>query len=163
LFRIRYILFGIILLLVASCTPESQKERLLQQERAIEAYILSLENNQSITVYAVHNIDGVYRVVLGVGEGDGAAAGDLVSFTYNAYVFSSGKGSRYTDGRMKDILGAGNFFEGLEKGLRGMQVGEYAEIILTGKQAYGDMNVGILPAYTPVIIEVWMDNIEKKN
>jgi FKBP-type peptidyl-prolyl cis-trans isomerase len=51
----------------------------------------------------------------------------------------------------------------LEKGLSGMRINEYAEILLTGEQAYGNTSMGILPPYTPVKFEIQMLNVVKNN
>jgi FKBP-type peptidyl-prolyl cis-trans isomerase len=152
---------------LSACTAESIKESLLRQEQDIETYINKLKNttdsetNKSI-VDTVYNLNGVYRVVLEAGAGEGAAAGDSVIFKYEAYVFSSGKGDMYDAGEENSTLGSGNYFAGLETGLTGMLTGEHAQIIFAGDKGYGNVPVGVLPPNTPLIFEIWMSRVVKQ-
>lgn len=151
-------------LLFVACTAESLKEQLVQQELAFERYIEGLINNHNsgsngkkLNADSVFINAGVYRLVFISGAGEEAASGDSVFFHYRALNY---KTKQYYDSTGQNperaILGAGYYISGLEKGLTGMQTGEYAEILLTGEQAYGDVGMGILPPYTPVIFEVKM-------
>lgn len=158
--KLRYILGGLIAL--SSCTAESIKESLLQQEESIERYIETLKNNTQNPIDTVYNLNGVYRVVLEAGTGEGAAAGDSVVFDYEACVFDSGKGAMYDAGNESNTLNAGSYFAGLETGLTGMLAGEHAQIILASDKGYGNVSVGILPPNTPLIFEIWMFRIVKQ-
>jgi FKBP-type peptidyl-prolyl cis-trans isomerase len=141
----------------------------LQQEQNIERYIenrvrelKSNAENPEDTLIAIHYLDGVYRIVLETGAGEGAAAGDSVVFEYAACVFSSGCGGVYAAGSEQSTLGSGSYFAGLETGLTGMLTGEHAEIILTGNKGYGNVPMGVLPPNTPLIFEVLMLRVVKQ-
>ena len=144
-----------------SCTAESVKESLLRQEQDIEKYIKAVQDNQENPIDTVYYFDGVYRIVLGAGSGEGAAAGDSVIFDYQACVFSSGKGAMYDTGSENGTLGSGSYFTGLETGLTGMQEGEHAQIILSSEKGYGRKSVGIVPPNSPLIFEVIMTRVVK--
>jgi FKBP-type peptidyl-prolyl cis-trans isomerase len=144
-----------------SCTAESVKTSLLQQEKDIERYITSLKENKDNPADTVYNLNGVYRVVLEAGVGEGVAAGDSVVFDYAAYVFASGKGAMYDAGSERNTLGSGSYFAGLETGLTGMLSGEYAQIIFAGDKGYGNVSVGMLPPNTPLLFEIWMHRVVK--
>ena len=150
-----------LLLLLVACTAESQKEQLIRQEENIEKYIAQQITLKRVKADSVFNIDGVYRLVITSGVGKEAASGDSVIFHYRASDFNTN--IAYDSTGMypeRGILGAGNYISGLEKGLRGMRTNEYAEILLTGEQAYGNMSMGILAPYTPVKFEVKMLNVK---
>lgn len=155
-----YILCGLTALL--SCTAESIKESLLQQEKNIESYINTLKNNTDNPVDTVYNLNGVYRVVLEAGAGEGAAAGDSVVFAYEACLFSSGKGAMYDAGDENGTLGSGSYFAGLETGLTGMLTGEHALVIFAGDKGYGNVAIGVVPANSPLIFEIWMSRVVKQ-
>ena len=158
--KIRHILYCLVAL--SSCTAESVKNSLLQQEQAIERYINALKNNTENPVDTIYNLNGVYRAVLEAGAGESAAVGDSVIFDYKAYVFSSGKGDMYDAGSERNTLGSGSYFAGLETGLTGMLTGERAEIILASDKGYGNVSVGVLPPNMPLIFEVWMFRVVKQ-
>jgi FKBP-type peptidyl-prolyl cis-trans isomerase len=144
------------------------KNALLQQEQSIERYIenrvdaLKRNATNPDTTITVYYLNGVYRIVLEAGVGEGAAAGDSVVFDYEACVFSSGKGGRYAAGSEHSTLGSGSYFAGLETGLTGMLAGEHAEIILTGEKGYGNVPMGVLSPNTPLIFEIWMLRVVKQ-
>jgi peptidylprolyl isomerase/FKBP-type peptidyl-prolyl cis-trans isomerase FkpA len=147
---------------LSACTAESVKNSLLQQEQAIERYITALKNDTANPIDTVYNLNGVYRVVVEAGAGEGAAAGDSVIFDYEAYVFSSGKGDMYDLGSELSTLGSGSYFAGLETGLTGMLAGEHALIILASDKGYGGVPTGVLPPNTPLIFEIWMFRVVKQ-
>jgi peptidylprolyl isomerase/FKBP-type peptidyl-prolyl cis-trans isomerase FkpA len=147
---------------LSACTTESVKNSLIQQEQAIEKYITTLKNNTTNPVDTVYNFNGVYRIVLEAGTGEGAVAGDSVIFDYEACIFSSGKGAMYDFGTERNTLGKGNYFAGLETGLTGMLAGEHALIILASDKGYGNVSVGLLPPNTPLIFEIWMFRVVKQ-
>jgi len=159
-----YSLLFLAVLLVA-CTAESLKDKLVRQEEAIETYIKRQIDSGEVSADSVFYNDGVYRLVYVSGVGRAAAAGDSVVFYYWASIFNT---TQYYDSTRfqypeKGILGAGNYMNGLEKGLVGMQAYEEAEILLTGAQAYGNVPVGILAPYTSIKFEIQMLNVVKNN
>ncbi len=148
---------------LSSCMAESLKDRLVKQEEDMERFIETLKANTEQPVDTVHYFNGVYRVVYESGSGEPAAAGDMLEFYYWAINFNTKAvyDSSGTTVPERNRLGAGAYIPGLERGLTGMQGGEHALILLTGKEAYGNTGVGILPAYTPVMFEIFMLSITK--
>jgi FKBP-type peptidyl-prolyl cis-trans isomerase len=160
----KYIYILMLPLLLVACTAESLKDQLSRQEQSFENYINSLINRDLLKADSVFNIDGVYRLVLISGEGREATPGDSVIFHYRAFNFNDARQPYDSTGLYpeKGILGIGYYMNGLEKGLSGMKTNEYAEILLTGAQAYGNMGMGILPSYVPVKFEIQMLRVVKK-
>jgi hypothetical protein len=144
------------------------KNALLRQEQDIEKYIekrisdLKKNATNPDTTITVYYLDGVYRIVLEAGAGEGAAVGDSVVFDYGACVFSSGCGGMYAAGSEHNTLGSGSYFAGLETGLSGMLTGEHAEIILISDKGYGNAPMGVLPPNTALIFEIWMSRVVKQ-
>jgi len=154
----------LLVLLIVACTAESLKEQLTRQEQSIEKYIEGLIAKGSLQADNVFFNNGVYRLVFVSGVGNEATSGDSVIFHYRAKNFSTNQPYDSTGlYPEKGILGEGRYISGLEKGLSGMQTDEYAEILLTGEQAYGNMSMGILLPYTPVKFEIQMLNVVKNN
>jgi len=152
--------------MLAACTAESLKEQLVQQEQAIEKYIEKLINDKKLNADSVFFNGGVYRLVFVSGTGNEAASGDSIIFHYRASIFNTTPTQYYDSTDLypqRGVLGIGQYINGLEKGLSGMQTDEYAEILLTGEQAYGNMSIGILPPYAPIKFEVTMLNVKKNN
>jgi FKBP-type peptidyl-prolyl cis-trans isomerase len=144
-------------MLCVSCTAESVKSKLLQQEQNINTYIENAKKNGATVDY----LDNACRIVLSVGNGKSAASGDSVIFRYKSYILSSNtKGSLYDSSAVEiGVLGTSSYVSGVENGLTGMCSKEHAEIVLTGKNSYGNVSIGILPPYTSIIFEVWMDTV----
>jgi FKBP-type peptidyl-prolyl cis-trans isomerase len=147
-----------------ACTAESLKEQLARQEQAIEKYIEGLIEKGSLQADSVFFNNGVYRLVFVSGVGVEASSGDSVIFHYRARNFNTDvpydSTGLYPE---KGILGVGHYINGLEKGFFGMKTNEYAEILLTGEQAYGNMSMGVLPPYAPIKFEIQMLNVVKNN
>jgi FKBP-type peptidyl-prolyl cis-trans isomerase len=129
----------------------------LQQEKSISEYIKNAKKDGNTVLY----LNNAYRIVLSSGKGKGAASGDSVIFRYQSYILSStSKGNLYDSSAVEiGVLGTSSYISGVENGLTGMCSKEHAEIILSGENSYGNATVGILPPYTAIIFEVWMDTV----
>lgn len=167
--KVLYILCAV--LLFASCAKEDRKNTIVNQEEAIDRYI-----SQQKDVRIVRN-SGSNRLVYLEGQGkDSLAVGDSVKFYYAGYVFSSGKGSLFATNnpeiaQQKDfplaggieecVLGNGSMVKGLANGLVGAKAGEKCDVVFSAKYGYDNTAVYNVPKMTPLIFEVWIEEIVK--
>ncbi len=162
------------LLLLESCSKEEITNRMTEQEAQIETFVKSIQDAR------VEVSDGVWRVVLEEGSSNSvAASGDSIEFNYAAYIFSSGKGVLY-DTNVKSIadeagiyrelthliprrelLGKGRMLSGLDKGLISSKPGEKSYIIFSARHGFGNVQAGLVPKMSPLLIEVWMIEVKK--
>jgi len=99
--------------------------------------------------------NGVYYVKLSEGTGDKPTDGSIVKIHYSGY-FIDGKpfDTSYGKNPYKFIVGQSQVIEGLDEGIKQMQEGEKARLIIPSKLAYGDKGSdGILP-YSTLVFEI---------
>ena len=167
-----------------SCVKEDEKNLLAQQAKSIDDFVQrdtgdAFRLNRD-TVISITNKRESIRIVWNPGTGDTIVAGDTVSFAYIARLFSSGKGaifatnlsalagtgtwpiSIYPDDYGKNRVGAGYYLPGLDAGLTGMRVGEYAYIMFTSQYGYGNRELSVIPKMSPLMFEVEIEDIIKK-
>ena len=159
------------ILLFASCAKEDRNNMIVNQEEAIDRYISQLED-----VRVVRN-GGASRLVYIEGEGSHSlAAGDSVKFYYAGYVFSGGKGALFATnnpeiaanndfplagGIEERVPGRGDMVKGLANGLMGARAGEKCDVVFSAKYGYGNTAVYNVPKMTPLIFEIWVEDIVK--
>jgi len=170
------ILAGLMLTAI-SCTKEDRKLTLIRQEEAIDQFV------QSLTKDTVFYRNGVVRAVLEpgmpAGQADTLAPGDTVYFYYAGHIFSKGKGELfYTNSDSvalsydrtleaeeaivrEGVVGEGRFLKGLDNGFPGMTAGEHAYIIFNADYGFGNTQVGLVPAMSPLLFEIWIERIVK--
>jgi len=176
--RTYLVLLAGLLLAVASCTKEDRKLMLIRQEEEIDKFVRNLVKD---TVYYQK---GVVRAVLEPGKhagpADTLATGDTIYFYYAGHVFSRGKGALFhtnSDSVAKaynrtlpedqsairsGVTGEGKFLKGLEYGFTGMSAGEHAYLIFNADFGYGNETVGQVPRMSPLLFEIWVERIVKK-
>jgi FKBP-type peptidyl-prolyl cis-trans isomerase len=99
---------------------------------------------------------GVKTEDLVVGTGAEAKAGDKVTVNYVG-MLTDGKvfDSSYDRGQPFELmLGAGQVIKGWDEGLQGMKVGGKRRLVIAPDYAYGNQNVGPIPANSPLVFEV---------
>lgn len=152
---LRLILFAALALALASCESEKALE-LVNQEAAIDKYISARYADNTI----VRN-EGANRVVLTAGTGAELAAGDTVDMQLDGYVFSNGPGTQFLSENVRCAVGKGKLLKGLDSGLIGVQAGEQSLILFSAKYGYYDESVGVVPAMSPLIFTVVVNEIVK--
>lgn len=104
-------------------------------------------------------------------EGTGAVAelGDRVNVHYTGWLWENGaKGSQFdssanTGRPFKFTLGAGQVIQGWDQGIKGMKVGQKANIIIPASMGYGARGSGArIPPNSNLIFEVELVGIEGK-
>ena len=167
------------------CTKEDEKNQLAQQEKSIDDFIrrdtAEAYRKNPDTLIRVTNKRETNRVVWNPGSSvDTVARGDTVVFAYIGYLFKSGMGtvfatnvsqiveegkwplSIYPDDFGKNAVGVGYYIPGLDAGLLGMRAGEYAYIVFTSQYGYGNKELSTIPKMSPLIFEVEILNIIRK-
>ena len=91
-----------------------------------------------------------------VGNGETAKPGDVVSVHYvgklaDGTVFDS---SRKRQQPFVFMLGQGQVIPGWEEGVSGMQVGGVRQLIIPSQLAYGNQDLGVIPANSTLYFEV---------
>lgn len=152
---LRIILFAALALTLASCESEKALE-LVNQEAAIDKYITARYADNTI----VRN-EGANRVVLTAGAGAELAAGDTVDMQLDGYVFNNGPGTQFLSENVRSVVGKGKLLKGLDSGLIGVQAGEQSLILFSAKYGYYDESVGVVPAMSPLIFTVVVNEIVK--
>ena len=158
------------LIIMVSCTKEDRNNTIVNQEESIDRYITSLSD-----VRVARN-GGSNRIVYTEGQGEEAAAGDSIKFYYAGYIFSGGKGALFatnnpevaqansfpvSGGAFECILGQGTLVSGLDSGLIGVKAGEKCDVVFSAKYGYNNTVVYNVPKMTPLIFEVWVEDIVK--
>ena len=154
--RFRILLLSALALCFAlSCESEKALE-LVNQEGAIDKYITSKYADNTI----VRN-DGANRVILTAGSGAELAAGDTIDMQLDGFVFSSGPGTQFLSENVRSVVGKGKLLKGLDSGLIGVQAGETCVILFSAKYGYYDETVGVVPAMSPLLFTVTVNDIVK--
>lgn len=167
------------------CTKEDEKNQLAQQEKSIDAFITrdtsAAYGKNRDTVIVVTNKRETNRIVWNPGMGnDTIARGDTAVFAYIGYVFNSGRGSvfatnvseiidsgswslsTYPGDFGRNAVGVGYYISGLDAGLMGMRVGEYAYILFTSQYGYGNKELSTIPKMSSLMFEVEVISIVRK-
>ncbi|HEU4677800.1 MAG TPA: FKBP-type peptidyl-prolyl cis-trans isomerase [Candidatus Paceibacterota bacterium] len=97
-----------------------------------------------------------------IGTGPKVKNGDTVTVNYegrtqSGVTFDSSyeRGTPFTF-----TVGAGKVIEGWEKGLVGMQVGGKRILVIPADMAYGNRQVGVIPANSPLVFSIELLKIE---
>ena len=167
----KFLTAAFVLLAMISCTKEDRNNTIVNQEERIDKYISSLKD-----VRIARN-GGSNRIVYTEGTGNEVLSlGDSVKFHYAGYTFTSGKGALFAtnvpdiaqdnsfplSGSIKKcILSTEDLVSGLANGLVGAKAGEYCNVVFSAKYGYDNTVVYNVPKMTPLIFEIWIEEIVK--
>lgn len=183
--KIQTILIVFLCLTAVSCVKEKREATYNSQEEKIDQYITknmykkSVVDGKEITdTLTVAYRGGSTRLVTQEGNGEKLKADGIVSFYYAAYTFTSSKGTLFAtnhqetgekwgitdpdfsvynvDMRKTDLI------EGLKQGLVGVKSGEICQILFSGKYAYGKRPLGIIPANSAIMFEIWVQAVSNE-
>ena len=160
-------------MLLLSCTKQDRENTVIDQEARIDSYISQLPD-----LMRVVRREGANRIVTeeGPAGADTLARGDSVLFHYAGYVFANGKGALFatsreevaesygfvTDGEpQKRKIDRDDLIPGLYNGLIGARKGEACQIVFSAKYGFGNTPVYKLPRLTPLLFEVWIEDVIK--
>lgn len=181
----RILLLASAFIVLSSCVKEKLEVTYNRQEDQIDKYIASnmyvkyTEDDQTKTdtLEVVYN-GGSSRLILEEGTGEKLTDKGTVSFYYAGYTFTGSKPSTSTlfttnhqetaaswpltdqdfsictvDMRKEELV------EGLKKGLVGVRSNEHCQILFSGKYAFGKKTLGIIPANSAVLFEIWVEAV----
>lgn len=172
----KFLLLVFLIFIIISCAKQEIDNETTQQETQIEDFVQDLGAEEVV----VNN--GVWRAVMERGEeGDDniVAEGDSIIYNYACYIFSSGKGELFDSnlfslseslGTNMDynyfeprdgVVGKGKLISGLDIGLIGAQKGERCYVIFSSRHGFGNVQMGIVPKMSPLLIEVWVLEVKK--
>jgi FKBP-type peptidyl-prolyl cis-trans isomerase len=170
-----------VLFLGTSCVKEKLEQTYTNQESKIDAYIESnryTNSDKTESLRVVYN-GGSTRLVRVEGVGDELKAHGTVAIYYAGYVFTSGKnksslfitnhedtakeaGWTLTDENFELLqinMAETELVEGLRHGLMGVKSGERCEILFSGKYGFGNTIIGIIPANSALLYEIWVEAV----
>lgn len=159
-------IFAVIAFAVSSCLQPNDDEKTYSaaEEKLLrETYLDSL-------ISKGHNIDttenGVYYVMIEEGEGEFAEAGDTLTVGYAGYfidgvMFDSSE-IHFPDGKMEFVLEGeqSRMIPGWEEGLKVMNKGARAQLIIPSELAYGSNWYGNIPPYQTLIFVIKLYDIK---
>ena len=148
-----------------------------------------LENNQIEYAGGLARIHGLYKVTYPY-QGSRtitAKQGDTVFMSYSGYTFAQtpstfGQGSIFTTNIKADaeaagwsisspvidltpasfVQGSGQVIRGIDLGVEGSAEGDTLRLYLNADLAYGDKVIGFIPAGTPVVFKIYIEEVKKR-
>lgn len=147
-----YNVLAISMLLVmglSSCLNHMDKKLKEEEQALIRAYI---ENNK-ITVEPTES--GLYYLEATQGTGAFPVDGDSVGVLYKTKFINGYIIDQSVEGDpLKFRLGNQRVIEGLEEGVKLMQLNGKANLLIPSSLAYGPIGYWAIPGYTPLLMEV---------
>lgn len=183
--KILHILLLSLCLSMISCMKEKRETLYNNQEENIDKYITknmyrktTVDGKEKTDTLTVVYRGGSSRLVNKEGTGEELKADGTVSFYYAGYTFSSSKGTLFATNHQATgekwavtdpdyspcVVDMRNteLIEGLRQGLIGVKSGEVCEILFSGKYAYGKKPLGIIPANSAVMFEIWVQAVSNE-
>lgn len=182
----RHIISTVMICLVTmSCMKEKRETTYNKQEDKIDQYINSnmyvKGEDGTDTLRVVYN-GGSNRLVIKEGTGEELRSGGIIAFYYAGYTFTGNKsaanlfttnheetanaaGWELTDADYKLLtidMSDADFMPGLRAGLTGIKSGEHCEILFSGKYGLGKKPVGIVPANSALLFEIWAEAVSNE-
>lgn len=165
---------------VASCIAVDEFSP--KQRTQIERYLTSKNLEYTITSDSAYvHLAGNKFLAADEPRGEGATKGDRVTFNFEAYTFVSspaqkpyytnkrylaeqleGLNTTYWDFNPREItLGSGEILNSLNEALEGSLGGDSLAVFLTSNIAYQESGMGVVPANTPVMFVITVEQITK--
>ena len=151
-----------------SCTKTEVENAYARQDTNIESLVKALTDSKPEA--AVDYFDGVARVTVTPGEGDGLQSDGTVSFYYAGYCINGSslnsdnlfvtnskefaESNNWTVDMSKDAL-----VKGLKKGIIGVKAGDECYILFNGKYGFGKHNTGKVPANSALAYHLWITGV----
>ena len=164
-----------------SCVKEKLQVTYNSQESKIDQYIKTnkyTDSSKSDSLRVVYN-GGSTRLVMTEGTGEELNGKGTVAFYYAGYTFTGSKSSAnmFITNHEETAKAAGweltdenyeiykinmsevHLIKGLHNGLLGVKAGEYCQILFTGKYGLGNDNLGMIPANSALLYEIWVEAV----
>ena len=183
--KIRSLLILLLCICSVSCVKEKREATYNSQEEKIDQYInknmyrKSIVNGKEVTdTLTVVYRGGSSRLVTQEGAGEELRTDGTVSIYYAGYTFSGSKGTLFATNHQETGEKWGltdadyspyivdmrktELIEGLRQGLTGVKSGEICQILFSGKYAYGKKPLGIIPANSAILFEIWVQAVSNE-
>ena len=170
-----------LMLTLVGCTDKEVELKYISQEEQIDNYIKS----QFDTLTPIARNNGANRITLAQTKEvldtvtgimptvNTLEKGDSIKFFYAGYIFNNGPQTLfhtnnpeiskfYGDTLPKSLrYGFEDIILGLEYGLEGIKDGEEALIIFSGKYGFQNEPMYSVPAASPLLYHIWVEDIKK--
>ena len=140
-------------------TIERNREQMRQASRQRLADYIEREG-----ITATPTSSGVYIISVETGKGRCPVTGDKVELDFEAFLLDgTSVGSTYgQDEKLSFVLGEGNTLPGWEEVVPLMHLGERVRAIMPFEMAYGEHQVGDIPAYSNLVYDIKLLKITSK-
>lgn len=153
---------AILFISLIICIACEKSDLELTEEKAIESYISSnlIEEQPSSS--------GLYFIMdkLDSDEKDTGlpSIGDIIIFGYTGKMLTENSEIYFqtNENFIRFTFGKDNTIDGLKEGLALVKKGCTARLVLPSAIAYGDVQVGTVPPFTPLLIELEVHDIIRK-
>lgn len=167
--------------LVASCNKSETEVADEKSSQNIETFVSAQLSEHEGEYSATYN-DGVVRLTMVEGLGEGLQRGGSITFSYAGYKFTgtSISASNLFATNISSIaseagwslsgedaftpvtvsLDGDSLLKGLQKGLEGVKSGEDCYILFTSKYGYGKSNYGTISANTALAYRVMVETVQ---
>ena len=138
---------------------ERNREQMRQASRQRLADYIEREG-----ITATPTSSGVYIIPVETGKGRCPVTGDKVELDFEAFLLDgTSVGSTYgQDEKLSFVLGEGNTLPGWEEVVPLMHLGERVRAIMPFEMAYGEHQVGDIPAYSNLVYDIKLLKITSK-
>ncbi len=127
---------------------------------AAEALVHKYVEDNDIKVQP--SASGVYYIETKKGRGKTVGKGEKAEIHYTAMFLNGQVFDRALDTIVGIVIGAEQIFPGMEESLMRMRKGGKATLIIPYNQAFGEEGNDIVPAFTPIRIDVELVNIKNE-
>jgi len=143
---------GTVMILLSSCNLTKKYEE--QEKEEIQNY-LSAHPELDFTLRE----SGLYYLDITVGTGDQPVAKDTAFVYYTGYYLNGNDFETNVGGDAFAFpVGVGSIIPGWDEGTMLMRVGGKAKLLIPSFLAFGNSGY-VMPAYTPIILDVELDSI----
>lgn len=140
------VLLFVLLPVLSAC----EKSRIEKETELLQKYLV--ENN----IEAEPTSSGIYYIEVLKGSGPSPKGGDQVTVKYKGYFVD---GEVFNEGEFTFPLGYGYVIAGWDEGIRYMNEGGKALLIIPSQMGYGAEGRDDIPGYTTLIFEVELISI----
>ena len=179
--RIEKVLAVLAVCSLSGCGASSLETGFVSQSEKIDTYVA--KQLESHPEYRTEYKDGVVRLIVSEGEGDGLEPGGDVTFYYAGYNFNNTSISASTMFATNDpdiaasakwnlsdstrfqpmtvTLGKDPLVKGLELGLEGVKTGEDSYILFSGRYGFGKHTLGTIPANAALCYHIRVEEVTR--
>ena len=173
------LLLAVSAVLASSCGKSGVENAYSKQDSNIESLVNTLAPEGSDAT--VDYLDGIVRVTVKQGEGDGLESGGTVTFLYAGHILNSTSlsASNLFTTNNKEFAESSNWtvtdtsifkaatvnladeslVKGLAKGIVGVKAGDECYIMFNGKYGFGKHTTGVVPGNSALAYHLWISSV----